>query len=138
MDFTINFAVIDLLVVFGATVAANLLGALWYSPFFLGTPWRAASNKPAASGMMTNPAGTFVSAFVLQFIAGMLLAALLGPSAGGMTGARLGALIGFGFVFTALGVTNLFERRPIAVILINSGYHITALCVMGIIIGQWN
>lgn len=138
MDFTINFAVINLLVVFAATVAANLLGALWYSPFLLGKPWRAASNKAAPSGEMSNPAGTFIAAFLLQFVAATMLAALLGPGSSGIEGARLGALLGFSFVFTALAITNLFERRPLVVIAINSGYHVTALCLVGFIVGQWS
>jgi hypothetical protein len=36
-----------------------------------------------------------------------------------------------------MGSTNLFERRPITLILINSGYHVVSLCLMGFIIGTW-
>ena len=43
MDFTINFGAINLLVVFGATVAANVLGGIWYSPAVLGKIWREAA-----------------------------------------------------------------------------------------------
>jgi hypothetical protein len=137
MDFTIHFASINLLIVFAATVAANLLGGLWYSPAVLGKPWRAALGGKA-SGEMTNPSGTFISGFVLQLLAASMLAALLGPSASGVEGMQLGMLIAFSFVMTALGMTNLFERRPISLILINSGYHFVSFGMMGFIIGQWS
>jgi len=136
MDFTENFSAINLLVVFGATVAANLLGGLWYSPIFLGKPWKAALGRELA-GEMTNQVGTFVSSFVMHLVMASMLAALLGPTATPQEGMRLGALIGVAFVATALGVTNLFERRPLTLIAINSGYHVAALCLMGFIIGQW-
>jgi hypothetical protein len=137
MDFTQNFSTINLLIVFGATIAANLLGGLWYSPMLFGKPWRALSGKTSPSGEVGGTVGVFISSFVLHLIAASLLAALLGTNAGAQEGARLGALIGFGFVFTAMGATNLFEQRPILLVLINSGYHIVSLAVMGLIIGRW-
>ncbi len=138
MDFTINFGAINLLVVFAATVAANLLGALWYSPFLFGKVWRrAAGLPPSGTGAMVNPVGTFISAFVLQLITASLLAAMLGGNAGLQSGARLGALVGFAFVFTALGVINLFEGRSIQLMLLHAGYHIVALSLMGAMLGNW-
>ena len=137
MDFTVNFAAINLLVVFGATVAANLLGGLWYSPILFGKPWRAANKMGPATGDMGGSAGIFIASFVLHLMSASMLAALLGPSAGAQDGMRLGALIGVVFVFAAMGSTNLFEHRPLYLILINSGYHIVSLCLMGFIIGTW-
>jgi hypothetical protein len=137
MDFTINFSAINLLVVFAATVAANLLGGLWYSPLLFGKPWRAASNLGQPAGEIGGSSGIFVAAFILHLISASLLAALLGPSAGGLEGLQLGSLIGFSFVLTAMGVTNLFEHRRSVLILINSGYHIVSLSLVGYIIGQW-
>lgn len=138
MEFTIHFATINLLVVFGATVAALLLGAVWYSPIFLGKPWRAASGIPRSGDQMRDPVSTFVAGFFFQLLAASLLAGLLGPTATGIEGLQLGSLIAFGFVMTALGIINLFERRPIVLILIHSGYHIVSFGMMGFIIGQWS
>jgi ABC-type nitrate/sulfonate/bicarbonate transport system permease component len=137
MDFTINFSAINLLVVFAATVVANLLGGLWYSPIMFGKPWRKANNMTHTDGEIGGSSGTFVASFILHLVSASLLAALLGPSAGGMVGLQLGALIGFSFVMTAMGVTNLFEHRRSILILINSGYHIVSLSLVGYIIGQW-
>lgn len=138
MEFTIHFATMNLLVVFAATVAALLLGGLWYSPLVLGKPWRAAIGTPAQGDGVRNPAGTFVAGFVLQLTAASMLAALLGPSATGVEGIQLGTLIAFSFVMTTLAITNLFERRPLTLILINSSFHIVSFGLMGFIIGQWS
>jgi hypothetical protein len=137
MDFTINFSAINWLVVFAATVVANLLGGLWYSPLMFSKPWRAANSMGQPAGEIGGSSGTFVASFILHFISAALLAALLGPGAGGMDGLQLGWLIGFSFVLTAMGVTNLFEHRRSVLILINSGYHIVSLSLVGYIIGQW-
>jgi hypothetical protein len=52
-------------------------------------------------------------------------------------GMTAGALAGAGWVAAALGVTYLFERRPLALFLINAGYQIVAFVVMGAILGAW-
>ena len=139
MDFTINFAAINLLVVFGATVAGNLLGGLWYSPFLFGKPWAKANGITLGKyDDNANIPGVFVSSFILQLFAASMIAGLLGINKGGLEGAQLGTLLAFSFVFTAMGMTNLFERRPIHLILINSGYHFVSFGLMGFIIGTWN
>ncbi len=138
MEFSTNFSSINLLVIFGAAVAANLVGALWYSPFLFGKFWRADAGMGASAGSMSNPVYTFVTAFVLQFLAACMIGGLLGHNAGFTDGSRLGALVGFSLVFTAVGMINLFEGRPRRLVFIHGGYHIVALCIMGAIIGQWN
>jgi hypothetical protein len=138
MDFTINFGAINLLVVFGATVASNLLGGIWYSPIAFGKPWAAANNIQLGAGGMGNVPGTFISSFILQLIAASMIAALLGPNSSGTEGIQLGTLIAVSFVFTAMGMTNLFERRPLYLIAINSSYHIASFGLIGFIIGTWS
>jgi hypothetical protein len=138
MDFTINFGALNLLVVFGATVAANVLGGIWYSPHVFGKLWAAANNITLGTQGLQNAPVTFISAFILQLFAASMIAALLGPSSSGIEGIQLGTLIAFSFVLTAMGVTNLFERRPLPLILINVAYHITSFGLMGFIIGTWN
>jgi uncharacterized membrane protein len=136
MEFTENFSSINLLVVFGAVIAANLIGGLWYSPVLFGKIWRAANRSGEATGEVA--IGVFISSFVLHLIAASCLAAFMGPAATGQDGARLGALVGVAFVFTAMGSTNLFEKRPISLVFINSGFNTVVLAVMGFIIGQWS
>jgi hypothetical protein len=138
MDFTINFGAINLLIVFAATVAGNLLGGMWYSPLIFGKPWAKANNITLGKyDADANIAGIFISSFILQLIAATMIAAMLGPNSTGTEGVQLGTLIAVSFVFTSMGMTNLFERRPIYLIVINSSYHIVSFGVMGFIIGRW-
>ncbi len=138
MEFTLNFASINLLVIFGATVVANLMGPLWYSPLLFGKVWRKDAGLGESADSMSNPVPVFIAAFVLQLLAASMLGGLLGNNAGASEGAQLGVLLGFTLVLTAIGVTNLYESRPTRLIFIHAGYHMVALCVMGAIIGQWN
>jgi len=139
MEFTDNFSSINLLVVFGATLASNLLGGLWYSPILFGKPWRKLTKSNGDSeDILGVSAGVFIAGFVLTLVAASLLAALIGPGADGKEGARLGALIGVCFIFTSMGTTNLFERNPIQLVMIHSGFHTFSFCTMGFIIGQWS
>lgn len=138
MDFTINFGAINLLVVFGATVAGNLLGGIWYSPVLFGKPWAKANDiKLGEYGGNKNVPAVFISSFILQLLVASLLAALLGPNAGGAEGVQLGTLMALCFVATSMGMTNLFENRPLFLIAINAGYHIVSFGLMGFIIGTW-
>ena len=111
MDFTTNFYAINMLVIFGATVASMLFGGLWFSPVLTGIKWKKLLEEDQRHSEITSSPMTFVVSFVMQFIAGGLLAALLGPSASGWEGIRLGYVLGFGFIMPALVTINLFEQR---------------------------
>ena len=52
-------------------------------------------------------------------------------------GLVVGLLAGLGWVATGLGVTYLFERRPLRLYLIDAGYHVLSFAVMGAILGVW-
>lgn len=138
MEFSLNFASINLLVIFAATVAANLVGGFWYSPLLFQKMWRADAGLGESSGSMPNPVGTFISAFLLQFIAACMIGGLLGHNAGFIEGAFLGALLGFTLVFTAFATINLYDGRPFRLVLIHAGCNTTAFALMGGIIGMWN
>ena len=138
MDFTINFAAINWLVVFGATVVAMLLGGLWYSPVLFGRFLNVGNglNQNKERHRVNMPA-IFIGAFVLQMIAASVLSALLGTNSTGQEGVQLGTIIALCFVITAMGMANLFEHRPISVMWVNASYHFVAYGLMGFIVGTW-
>ena len=136
MYFTENFGAINLLVVFGATVASNILSGLWYAPFAFGKIWQRGMNIPTPTNMANAPA-TFITAFILQLVAASMIAAMLGPNAGGSDGLQLGMIVAVAFVLTSMGATNLFEKRPFSVIAVNISFHIASFSLMGFIIGTW-
>lgn len=118
-----------------AALSAFLLGGLWYSPVMFANKWAAlagASEEKLKSGSM---AMIFGGAFVLNLIAAWVLAvALLGVP--NMTyGAGIGLIVGLSWVATSFGVSYLFERRPLALWLINAGYFTLQFTAMGAILG---
>ena len=53
-------------------------------------------------------------------------------------GLNVGLLVGCFFVATALGITRIFENRPLKFLFISGGYHIVTYAIMGVIIGGWH
>ena len=52
-------------------------------------------------------------------------------------GAMVGFMAGMFWVAASIGVTYLFERKPLSLFLINAGYHVVTYTLMGIILGAW-
>jgi hypothetical protein len=130
------------LAVVAATVAYFMLGALWYSPAFLGKPWM------KASGMEMEDAGqgpgpiVFLAPFIFSFVAsianGML--ALATGSDSLSEGLVLGLVVGVGYATTIVGVTAVFESKkpdPTVWGAITAGYHLFGLMLSAAIVSAW-
>jgi len=48
-----------------------------------------------------------------------------------------GFFAGFGWVSTMLGILYLFEMKSLKAYLINAGYCIISLTIMGAVLGAW-
>ncbi|MDQ8758055.1 DUF1761 domain-containing protein [Sphingosinicella sp. LHD-64] len=120
-----------------AALSAFVLGGLWYSPVLFGNKWAALtgqSEEVLKSGSMPV---IFGGAFLLNLIAAFVLAMFLGPMP--PSHATLAGLsVGLCWVAASLGVNYLFERRPLGLWLINSGYFVLQFTAMGAIIGAFN
>jgi hypothetical protein len=53
-------------------------------------------------------------------------------------GALVGILVWVGFVATVLAVTTYFGGRPRVLWMINAGYQLVALVLMGALLGAWD
>jgi len=120
-----------------AALSAFLVGGVWYSPLLFARPWLAAT-KVAEAELGRGHVRVFGGAFVLALVSAVNLAFFL---AGGQPslawGVTAGALAGVGWVVTSLGITYLFERRPLKLFLIDAGFHAVTFVVMGAILGVW-
>ena len=127
---------IDLAAVVVAAVSTFAVGGLWYSPMLFGARWMELAGL-SEDAVAQNVGRVFGGAFVLQLAMTLNLAAFLGPdpSLGFAVAASFAA--GFGWVALGMGVTYLFERRPLALWVINGGYHMVAFTLMGVILGAW-
>lgn len=129
---------VNWLAVLAATVAAFVLGGLWYSPLLFGKKWQAAAGLSDETLKAGNPALIFGGSFVLAFIASAMFAMFLGPKPSLQSGTLTGLAAGLCWVATSFGINGLFERKPLALTLINCGYHTVQFTLIGAILGTWH
>ena len=135
MDLGHIIADFNWLAIFVATVTAFVLGGAWYAKGLFGSAWMQDVGLTEEDANNANMPKTFGGAFVLQLIAAMTLATLIGPESTWLSGLHTGLVIGIG---TAYGVTYLFEQRSLRLYMINGGYNVVLLAIMGVIIGAWH
>ncbi|HEU5291851.1 MAG TPA: DUF1761 domain-containing protein [Cyclobacteriaceae bacterium] len=121
-----------------AALSTFLLGGLWYSPAVFGKAWMKENGFTEESMKGANMFKIFGLAFVLALVSSINLAMFMGPEKDVTMGAAYGFAAGFGWVATFVGMHYLFERKSFKLFLINAGYSIVALTVMGVIIVAMN
>jgi hypothetical protein len=121
-----------------ATIIPMVLGALWYSPILFAEPWMRAVGRTreelgdASIGYLLSAIAAFLSAYVLARIVKWAEVDDL------WNGALVGVFVWAGFVATVLGVTTFFAGRSRTLWLINSGYQLVSLVLMGALLGAWD
>lgn len=117
-----------------ATVAAMIIGFLWYGPVF-GKSWMALTGRGMGTG--ESPGPLYALTALAAFIEAIALNWFINET-GWTTGAG-GALIGLyaslGFTATAFFSQTLFAGRPPRLLAIDAGYQVFQAVVMGAIIG---
>jgi hypothetical protein len=127
---------VNLFAVLGATVAGQIIGALWYSRFLFGRGWPGAPGTGDEQARQVIPhVGSFVSALIMAFVLAHFVAANLADTAA--QGAETGFWIWFGFVLTTRAVHDFLSGRPKELFLIDSGLYLVVLVVMGAILAVW-
>jgi hypothetical protein len=122
-----------------AGVVQFLLGAGWYT--LLGKAWMAGIGKTEAQLVAehgNSPLPYVVAlgaALVVAYAIAWLLPRLGPPSAG--SGARVGATLALTLIGPALATNYGFEARPLSLWLINAGYMLVGMAIMGAIVGHW-
>lgn len=114
------------------------LGAIWYSPALFSKQWMAAlgivpdsSKKGLATGMISSLVGDWILSFVLlHFILWS------GADSFGM-GAFVGFISWLGFLVATQYPQGIYERRPISLFWINSGYWFFGLMIAGGVLAIW-
>ena len=127
---------INWLAVFAAAVSGLVLGGVWYGALF-GNAWLKAAGLTREHAMGGNKALMFGGTFVLSLIAAATFAMFLGPDVNATTGTLYGLCAGLCWVAASYGISYLFERRPLALWLINGGYHTVQFTLIGLILGAW-
>ena len=136
----LNIGSINYLAVVVAIVINMAAGAAWYSPLLFAKPWMAANGLTEES---IKEAGSATKGYVVAVIASIVIAfavALFAQASGADTpveGLILGLAAGLGFVATTFAANYIFESRPLKLYLINAGYPVVSLALIGLLIGAW-
>lgn len=120
-----------------SALSTFLIGGLWYSPALFGKAWMRENGFTEEGLKQGNMVRIFGLSFLLAIVAAINLAMFMGPENDPAMGAMWGFLAGFGWVATFVGTHYLFERRSFKLFLINAGYSIVALTIMGVILAAW-
>lgn len=127
---------VNWLAVIAAAISSFLLGGIWYGPVF-GKAWMKAAGLDEAALKSRNLGLVFGGSFVLALIAAASFAVFLGPDVDALRGALYGATAGICWVAGSFGINYLFERKSLALFLINGGYHAIQFTLIGLILGAW-
>ena len=132
---------VNWLAIIVAAIAAFAIGALWYSPALFGRQWMAAhGHTPEKLAAMQSSMGkTYAYSFMTYVIMAMVIALLVGLTGAGSAaqGIVLAVLAWLGFGFTIGLNTNLYSDKPAAAFMIDAGYQLIHVIIMGAIIGAW-
>jgi hypothetical protein len=114
------------------------LGAAWYSPALFAKPWMAAlgivpggEKKGLLFGMICSFIGDIILAFVLWHMVTWAKATSYG------NGAFIGFLCWLGFIAAPTFPQGIYEGRPIKLFLINTGYWLVGLLIVGALLAVW-
>jgi len=162
-----NHFQINFLAVLVAAVSALFIGFLWYNPKVFGTAWMKAADMTEEKIKEGNMGKIFTLALICAALLAIALNMLTIHQMGAWSmiggertaetlpsfqafmddygktfrtfkhGVLHGVLAGFFIALPILGTNALFERKSAKYILINSGYWIVTLAIMGGIICGW-
>lgn len=136
---------VNYLAVVAAAVASMVVGFLWYGPIF-GKQWMALSGMTdmdieaaKAKGMGKSYGLMFVGSLVMSYVLSHSLT--FASSYLLATGASAGVMAGFwnwlGFVAPVTLGSVLWEGKPWKLWILNNGYYLVTLSVMGVILAVW-
>ncbi len=129
---------VNYLAVLVAALASYVIAYVWYAVLFAG-PWKKLTGiqdmKPAPLNVVLVLVGSLVMSYVLYH------SIAFGDAYVRMSGASGGLMGGFfswlGFVAPVTLCTKLYERKPWGLWLLDNGFWLVALLVMGAILGAW-
>ena len=132
---------IRILPVLVAAIAAFALGALWYAPILFGRAWvRAHGYTEEKIAQMRASAGrAYAVSFACHLVMAVALSILIGRMDITMLrgGVKLGAILGIGFA-APIGLTaNVFSEKRVSAWVIDAGYQVASLILMGVILVAW-
>jgi hypothetical protein len=129
-----EFSAISWLGVVLAAIAFFGVGAMWYGALFA-RPWMRLSGVTEEQARSSNLVLIFGATAVLGIVAAIGLAAVIGADSSATEGLATGLGAGALVVAPVLGIQSLYDRKALALWLLNAGYNLAGFAIMGLVIG---
>lgn len=130
---------INYLAVLVAALSSFVVGWLWYGPLF-GKAWLKYNGfdpEKIHEGALPMPL-IMGTNYVATVLAAFALAMFLGSESDLFFGIFAGVMIAIFWIGTSRLNDVLYERKPYALFLINTGYNLVIYTIMGAILGAWH
>ena len=129
---------VNYLAVLVAAVASYVIATVWYALLFPGL-WKRLTGITEMKPTVAHVALVFVGALVMSFV--LLHSIVFGNAYVGTSGVHGGLMGGFfswlGFVAPVTMMGVLYEKRPWKLWLLDNGFWLISLLVMGAILSVW-
>lgn len=110
MEMQNSFSQLNWVAIFAAAISTFLIGGLWYSLFE--KLWMTANGFTREFLRQRKLPVVFGLSFIFSFIMALNLALFIGKG-GAYFGGMAGFMTGFGWIFFAIGIIALFEKKPL-------------------------
>lgn len=136
---------INFMAVIAATFVSMILGFLWYGPLF-GKPWIAMMGftpEKMEAAKAKSMGKTYALAVLGSFLMSYVLAhsVIFASTYLDVSGASAGIMAGFwswlGFVTPVTLSSVLWEGKPWKLWILNNGYYLVSLVLMGVVLSVW-
>ncbi len=130
---------VSVFAVAAATLAAMVLGFLWYGPLF-GKAWRGMmgfTKKDMTAAKKKGMAKKYLAMIVSTFVMGYVLANVVGGIGSVAMGLKVAFWLWLGFIAPVQLGTVLWEGKPVRLYLINTVHYLVSLLVMAAILTVW-
>ena len=136
------FSHINWLAVLVAGLAYFVLGAIWYSKALFAPKWAKLVGIDMSNpdpNMKKGLASMMLGSFVLIILSCIGLSMLVVRMDLFIlsSGLKLGAITGLLFATTAVSISFIYEKRPLALYFIDCGYHVVGHLAAAVILVMW-
>ena len=141
---------INWLALVAACIVPLVVGFIWYNPKVFGAAWMKETGMTEEKARQMNPAKTYGLAVIMAFLIAFFIWPMVmmgggpdmphGPGGDFMTfkhGALHGSMLAVFIVLPVFATNALFEQKSFKYVMINVGYWVVTMAIMGGLINAW-
>jgi hypothetical protein len=116
-------------------LAALALGALWYSPYFLGKPWARLARPETEARPLPYLVFPYLAWCLISYVLSLVLVGMGAYSVGQGMESGFWAWLGLSLPFGIFLI--YYERRSVLLVLIDQAYYLAAFFMIGAMLATW-